>query len=108
MHLNLSYNQISEAKGLRKLWGPNYQLRSLELQGNNLTSVEDLIQSLRGLQYLEELTLEKDGSSNPVCQMYGKNEQLKWICLGKVLFCFYLMEKEYFKHPDEICKQFLT
>ncbi|XP_071820729.1 leucine-rich repeat and coiled-coil domain-containing protein 1-like isoform X3 [Apostichopus japonicus] len=71
MHLNLSYNQISEAKGLRKLWGPSYQLRSLELQGNNLTSVEDLIQSLRGLQCLEELTLEKDGSSNPVCQMYG-------------------------------------
>lgn len=71
VHLNLSYNQINNIEGLNQLWGSSYHLKTLELQGNRITSVEMLIQRLRGLSRLEELTLERDGSSNPLCQFYG-------------------------------------
>ncbi|XP_072024521.1 leucine-rich repeat and coiled-coil domain-containing protein 1-like [Amphiura filiformis] len=69
--LNLSYNKISDVSGLADLHGSSYALSHLELQGNQIGSVEHLITSLRGLVHLTSLTLMHDGSSNPICQLPG-------------------------------------
>lgn len=69
--LNLSYNRISNVQGLSDLHGTDSPLSHLELQGNQIRSVEHLITSLRGLHRLTDLTLMHDGSGNPVCDLPG-------------------------------------
>ncbi|XP_015744327.1 leucine-rich repeat and coiled-coil domain-containing protein 1 [Python bivittatus] len=74
--LNLSYNRIDDLSGLLHLRGPNYKINHIELHSNCVNNVNHLLQCLSGLQYLTNLTLEKNGKSNPVCAKIGYREIL--------------------------------
>ncbi|KAM3841718.1 leucine-rich repeat and coiled-coil domain-containing protein 1 [Vipera latastei] len=74
--LNLSYNRIDDLSGLLHLRGPNYKINYIELHSNCVNNINHLLQCLSGLQYLTNLTLEKNGKSNPVCAKIGYREIL--------------------------------
>ncbi|XP_026546982.1 leucine-rich repeat and coiled-coil domain-containing protein 1 isoform X1 [Notechis scutatus] len=74
--LNLSYNRIDDLSGLLYLRGPNYKINHIELHSNSVNNVNHLLQCLCGLQYLTNLTLEKNEKSNPVCAKIGYREIL--------------------------------
>ncbi|XP_026561663.1 leucine-rich repeat and coiled-coil domain-containing protein 1-like [Pseudonaja textilis] len=74
--LNLSYNRIDDLSGLLHLRGPNYKINHIELHSNSVNNVNHLLQCLCGLQYLTNLTLEKNEKSNPVCAKIGYREIL--------------------------------
>ncbi|XP_013911689.1 PREDICTED: leucine-rich repeat and coiled-coil domain-containing protein 1 isoform X1 [Thamnophis sirtalis] len=76
MKLNLSYNRIDDLSGLLHLRGPDYKINHIELHSNCVNNVNHLLQCLSGLQYLANLTLEKNGKSNPVCAKRGYREIL--------------------------------
>ncbi|XP_015774025.1 PREDICTED: leucine-rich repeat and coiled-coil domain-containing protein 1-like [Acropora digitifera] len=67
--LDLSYNNINSISGLRKLHGPSFSLCTLYLQGNQLSSLDHVINSLNGCLSLKELTLSQYGEANPVCEL---------------------------------------
>ncbi|XP_061587172.1 leucine-rich repeat and coiled-coil domain-containing protein 1 [Cololabis saira] len=69
--LDLSYNQINNLTGLLYLHGTEYKLKLLSLHGNQLDSIDHLIQCLLGLQTLRDVTLSQDGRDNPVCSLPG-------------------------------------
>ena len=68
MKLDLSYNLINNISGLRKLHGPGFSLHTLYLQGNQLSSLDHVINSLNGCLSLKELMLSQYGEANPVCK----------------------------------------
>uniref|UniRef100_A0A3B4A395 Leucine-rich repeat and coiled-coil domain-containing protein 1 n=1 Tax=Periophthalmus magnuspinnatus TaxID=409849 RepID=A0A3B4A395_9GOBI len=72
--LNLSYNQINNLTGLLYLHGPQYKLNHLSLHGNQLDSIDHLLQCLLGLHTLKEVVLYKDGADNPICRFPGYRE----------------------------------
>ncbi|XP_055008152.1 leucine-rich repeat and coiled-coil domain-containing protein 1 isoform X2 [Boleophthalmus pectinirostris] len=72
--LNLSYNQINNLTGLLYLHGPQYKLNHLSLHGNQLDSIDHLLQCLLGLHSLKEVILYKDGADNPLCTSPGYRE----------------------------------
>ncbi|XP_063155511.1 leucine-rich repeat and coiled-coil domain-containing protein 1 [Candoia aspera] len=74
--LNLSYNRIDDLSGLLHLRGPSCKINHIELHSNCINNVNHLLQCLSGLQYLTNLTLEKNGKSNPVCAKIGYREIL--------------------------------
>ncbi|XP_062611366.1 leucine-rich repeat and coiled-coil domain-containing protein 1-like isoform X2 [Saccostrea cucullata] len=65
--INLSYNQISDISGFKSLHGAEYKLSHIELHGNKLASLQHVIKSLIGCSNLRQLTLNVDGSTNPLC-----------------------------------------
>ncbi|KAK2822615.1 hypothetical protein Q5P01_022680 [Channa striata] len=69
--LNLSYNQINNLSGLLYLHGNEYKLKHLSLHGNNLDTIDQLLQCLLGLQGLREVTLSQGDRDNPVCRSPG-------------------------------------
>lgn len=69
MRLDLSYNAIHVLSGLKKLHGPAFNLRSLYLHGNQLTSLDHVITCLIGCRMLKDLTLSQYGEANPVCEI---------------------------------------
>ncbi|XP_070576170.1 leucine-rich repeat and coiled-coil domain-containing protein 1-like [Ptychodera flava] len=69
--LNLSYNNIVDLSGLIELHGPDYQLNKLELHGNQISSVNHIVECLIGCIHLSNVTLMHDGSENPICQLPG-------------------------------------
>ncbi|XP_061458314.1 leucine-rich repeat and coiled-coil domain-containing protein 1 isoform X2 [Rhineura floridana] len=74
--LNLSYNRIHDLTGLLYLRGTNFKISHIELHSNCISNVNHLLQCLTGLQYLSNLSLEKNGKSNPVCAKIGYREIL--------------------------------
>ncbi|XP_033616234.1 leucine-rich repeat and coiled-coil domain-containing protein 1 isoform X5 [Fukomys damarensis] len=72
--LNLSYNHISDLSGLMPLHGLKYKLRYIDLHSNCIDSIHHLLQCTVGLHFLNNLILEKDGESNPVCHAPGYRE----------------------------------
>uniref|UniRef100_H3AA39 MICOS complex subunit MIC60 n=1 Tax=Latimeria chalumnae TaxID=7897 RepID=H3AA39_LATCH len=72
--LNLSFNQISDLSGFLYLHGTGYKLSHIDLHSNSLTGMNHLLQCMMGLYSLVDLTLEKDGKSNPVCKATGYRE----------------------------------
>ncbi|XP_041660240.1 leucine-rich repeat and coiled-coil domain-containing protein 1 [Cheilinus undulatus] len=72
--VNLSYNQINNLTGLLYLHGTDYKLKHLSLHGNNLDSIDHLLQCLLGLHGLREVILSEDGKDNPVCRSSGYRE----------------------------------
>ncbi|XP_018614278.1 leucine-rich repeat and coiled-coil domain-containing protein 1 [Scleropages formosus] len=72
--LNLSYNQISDLTGFLYLHGNEYKLKHLYLQCNRVNSMSQLLQCMRGLQSLRSVTLNLEGSRNPVCDTPGYRE----------------------------------
>lgn len=67
--LDLSYNVIYDLSGLKKIHGSSFSLRSLYLHGNELSSLDHLINCLAGCRMLQELTLSLYGEANPVCEI---------------------------------------
>lgn len=57
--------------GLRDLHGPQCKLKHISLQGNQLDSIDHLLQCLLGLQGLKGVTLSEYDSDNPVCRLPG-------------------------------------
>ena len=69
--VDLSYNAINNLSGLTKLHGPGFSLQTLYLQGNQLSSLDHIINSLIGCKMLKELALSQYGEANPVCEIPG-------------------------------------
>ena len=67
--LDLSYNVIRELSGLKKLHVPAFSLKSLYLHGNQLSSLDHVINCLSGCRKLKELTMSQYGEANPVCEI---------------------------------------
>ena len=67
--VDLSYNAINNLSGLTKLHGPGFSLQTLYLQGNQLSSLDHVINSLIGCKMLKELALSQYGEANPVCEI---------------------------------------
>lgn len=59
--------------GLLQLRGANYKISRIELHSNCISDINHLLQCLSGLQYLTNLSLEKNGKNNPVCAKIGKS-----------------------------------
>nr|XP_020663762.1 leucine-rich repeat and coiled-coil domain-containing protein 1 [Pogona vitticeps] len=74
--LNLSYNRIHDLSGLLHLRGSNCKVSHIELHSNCISDLNHLLQCLAGLQHLTNLSLEKNGKSNPVCAKIGYREIL--------------------------------
>ena len=69
--VDLSYNAINNLSGLTKLHRPGFSLQTLYLQGNQLSSLDHVINSLIGCKMLKQLTLSQYGEANPVCEIPG-------------------------------------
>ncbi|XP_069112370.1 leucine-rich repeat and coiled-coil domain-containing protein 1-like [Argopecten irradians] len=69
--LNLSYNQITDISGFKSVTGPNFKITHIELQGNKLSSSAHVSECLSGCVNLRQLSLNADGSSNPLCNQAG-------------------------------------
>ncbi|XP_056008134.1 leucine-rich repeat and coiled-coil domain-containing protein 1-like [Ostrea edulis] len=65
--INLSYNHITDISGFKSLHGSSHKLSHIELHGNQLSSLQHVIKSLIGCCNLRQLTLNLDGSTNPMC-----------------------------------------
>ena len=65
--LVLAYNQITSLAGLADMSGPHYHISSIELQGNHVGDMKELL-SIRELPHLQALTLSRDAHGNPVCR----------------------------------------
>ncbi|NXD05836.1 LRCC1 protein, partial [Nothocercus nigrocapillus] len=72
--LNLSYNRIHDLSGLQCLHGTSSKMSHIELHGNCINDINHLLQCTRGLCSLTNLTLEKNGKTNPVCHTAGYRE----------------------------------
>ncbi|KAH0617601.1 hypothetical protein JD844_016022 [Phrynosoma platyrhinos] len=74
--LNLSYNRIHDLTGFLSLRGASCKISHIELHSNCISNINHLLQCLSGLQYLTNLSLEKNGKNNPVCAKIGYREIL--------------------------------
>ncbi|NXA39299.1 LRCC1 protein, partial [Eudromia elegans] len=72
--LNLSYNHIHDLSGFQCLHGTNSKLSHIELHSNCINDINHLLQCTKGLCSLTNLTLEKNGKTNPVCHTTGYRE----------------------------------
>jgi hypothetical protein len=57
VHLNLSYNKIQYVNGLSDLWGRDYRVEAVILNGNFISSLEEVSYYLSGLVRLRHVTL---------------------------------------------------
>ncbi|XP_038601315.1 leucine-rich repeat and coiled-coil domain-containing protein 1 isoform X2 [Tachyglossus aculeatus] len=69
--LNLSFNRIHDLHGFLDLRGTNHKISHIDLHGNCLDSINHLVQCVIGLHSLTNLTLEKNGKNNPLCDIPG-------------------------------------
>uniref|UniRef100_A0A8C0GWX6 Leucine-rich repeat and coiled-coil domain-containing protein 1 n=1 Tax=Chelonoidis abingdonii TaxID=106734 RepID=A0A8C0GWX6_CHEAB len=69
--LNLSYNHIHDLSGFLDLRGTSHKISHIDLHSNCISSINHLLQCMIGLHYLTNLTLEKNGKGNPVCDTTG-------------------------------------
>uniref|UniRef100_A0A8C0GXP8 Leucine-rich repeat and coiled-coil domain-containing protein 1 n=1 Tax=Chelonoidis abingdonii TaxID=106734 RepID=A0A8C0GXP8_CHEAB len=72
--LNLSYNHIHDLSGFLDLRGTSHKISHIDLHSNCISSINHLLQCMIGLHYLTNLTLEKNGKGNPVCDTTGYRE----------------------------------
>ncbi|NXP39515.1 LRCC1 protein, partial [Leiothrix lutea] len=72
--LNLSYNQIHDLSGFRPLHGTRHKISHIYLHSNCVSNINDLLQCMKGLHCLTNLTLERNGKANPVCHTAGYRE----------------------------------
>ncbi|XP_075776565.1 leucine-rich repeat and coiled-coil domain-containing protein 1 isoform X3 [Pelodiscus sinensis] len=72
--LNLSYNRIHDLTGFLDLRGASHKINHIDLHSNCISSINHLLQCMMGLHYLTNLTLEKNGKSNAVCDITGYRE----------------------------------
>nr|XP_009943897.1 PREDICTED: leucine-rich repeat and coiled-coil domain-containing protein 1 [Opisthocomus hoazin] len=69
--LNLSYNRIHDLSGFQCLHGTSYKIIHIDLHSNCVNNINHLLQCMKGLCSLTNLTLEKNGKANPVCHIAG-------------------------------------
>ncbi|NWI11937.1 LRCC1 protein, partial [Crypturellus soui] len=72
--LNLSYNRIHDLSGLQCLHGTSSKMSRIELHSNCINDINHLLHCTKGLHSLTNLTLEKNGKTNPVCHTAGYRE----------------------------------
>ncbi|NXX88688.1 LRCC1 protein, partial [Centropus bengalensis] len=72
--LNLSYNQIHDLSGFQCLHGTSHNISHIDLHSNRVNNINHLLQCIKGLCCLTNLTLEKNGKANPVCRIAGYRE----------------------------------
>ncbi|XP_015711374.1 leucine-rich repeat and coiled-coil domain-containing protein 1 isoform X2 [Coturnix japonica] len=72
--LNLSFNHIHDLSGLQCLHGTHHKISCIDLHSNCINNINHLLQCAKGLQCLTNLTLEKNGNTNPVCYAAGYRE----------------------------------
>uniref|UniRef100_A0A8C3KJ70 Leucine-rich repeat and coiled-coil domain-containing protein 1 n=1 Tax=Calidris pygmaea TaxID=425635 RepID=A0A8C3KJ70_9CHAR len=72
--LNLSYNRIHDLSGFQCLHGTSHKISHIDLHSNCVRNIDHLLQCTKGLHYLTNLTLEKNGKANPVCHAAGYRE----------------------------------
>ncbi|XP_074062953.1 leucine-rich repeat and coiled-coil domain-containing protein 1 isoform X1 [Macrotis lagotis] len=69
--LNLSYNHIHDLQGFLCLRGTRHKISHIDLHSNYISSIHHLLQCMVGLHFLTNLTLEKNGNNNPICDQPG-------------------------------------
>ncbi|XP_068956300.1 LOW QUALITY PROTEIN: leucine-rich repeat and coiled-coil domain-containing protein 1 [Petaurus breviceps papuanus] len=69
--LNLSYNHIHDLQGFLCLRGTRHKISHIDLHSNYISSIHHLLQCMVGLHFLTNLTLEKNGKNNPICDQPG-------------------------------------
>ncbi|XP_072461089.1 leucine-rich repeat and coiled-coil domain-containing protein 1 isoform X2 [Notamacropus eugenii] len=69
--LNLSYNHIHDLQGFLYLRGTRHKISHIDLHSNCISSIHHLLQCMVGLHFLTNLTLEKNGKNNPICDQPG-------------------------------------
>ncbi|CAF5104429.1 unnamed protein product, partial [Rotaria sp. Silwood1] len=62
--LNLSYNKIEYLQGFQDLWGSEYNLSIIQMHGNHIDSLDDVIKNMNGLSHLQHLTFRE----NPIAK----------------------------------------
>ena len=67
--LNLSYNEISDLTGLKDFRRNTHALKVIEIHGNKLRSLKHVTECIANCGTLEDVTLEQNGDSNPVCNV---------------------------------------
>ncbi|KFQ75861.1 Leucine-rich repeat and coiled-coil domain-containing protein 1 [Phaethon lepturus] len=72
--LNLSYNRIHDLSGFQCLHGTSHKISHIDLHSNCVNNINHLLQCIKGLHCLTNLTLEKNGKANPVCHTAGYRE----------------------------------
>ncbi|NXI12382.1 LRCC1 protein, partial [Irena cyanogastra] len=72
--LNLSYNRIHDLSGFRSLHGTRHKISHIDLHSNSVSNINHLLQCMKGLRCLTNLTLERNGKANPVCHIAGYRE----------------------------------
>ncbi|NXT93613.1 LRCC1 protein, partial [Anhinga rufa] len=72
--LNLSYNRIHDLSGFQCLHGTSHKISHIDLHSNCVNNIDHLLQCIKGLRCLTNLTLEKNGKANPVCHTAGYRE----------------------------------
>ncbi|NXC90160.1 LRCC1 protein, partial [Cercotrichas coryphoeus] len=72
--LNLSYNHIHDLSGFQSLHGTRHKISHIELHSNCVNDINHLLQCMKGLRCLTNLTLERNGKANPVCHTAGYRE----------------------------------
>ncbi|NXM60204.1 LRCC1 protein, partial [Illadopsis cleaveri] len=74
--LNLSYNRIHDLSGFRSLHGTRHKISHIYLHSNCVSNINHLLQCMKGLHCLTNLTLERNGKDNPVCHTAGYRETI--------------------------------
>ncbi|NXB83685.1 LRCC1 protein, partial [Vidua chalybeata] len=72
--LNLSYNRIHDLSGFQSLHGTRHKISHIDLHSNCVSNINHLLQCMKGLRCLTNLTLERNGKANPVCHVAGYRE----------------------------------
>ncbi|NWU36789.1 LRCC1 protein, partial [Hylia prasina] len=72
--LNLSYNRIHDLSGFRSLHGTRHKISHIDLHSNCVSNINHLLQCMKGLSSLTNLTLDRNGKANPVCHTEGYRE----------------------------------
>ncbi|KAL5102967.1 Leucine-rich repeat and coiled-coil domain-containing protein 1 [Taenia crassiceps] len=70
VHLDLSYNQLTDLSDLRGVYG--HPLSYLDVRGNRLASVDDLIRDLSEFKFLKDLLMADEPlmvDDNPICAL---------------------------------------
>ncbi|CAF0895777.1 unnamed protein product [Adineta ricciae] len=62
--LNLSYNKIEYLRGFQDLWGAEYNLAIVQLHGNQIDSLDEIVTNMNGITRLQHLTFRE----NPVAK----------------------------------------
>ncbi|NXI41252.1 LRCC1 protein, partial [Galbula dea] len=72
--LNLACNRIHDLSGFQCLHGTRHKISHIDLHSNCVNSINHLLECMKGLHCLTNLTLDKKGRANPVCHTAGYRE----------------------------------